>query len=38
MIAGEGVGAILIKRASDAIESNDHIYGLLRELLPIVMG
>ncbi|ASB52640.1 MULTISPECIES: non-ribosomal peptide synthetase [Bacillus amyloliquefaciens group] len=30
MIAGEGVGAILIKRASDAIESNDHIYGLLR--------
>ncbi|MFK4467822.1 amino acid adenylation domain-containing protein [Bacillus sp. RC252] len=30
MIAGEGVGAILLKRASDAIESNDHIYGLLR--------
>ncbi|WP_139488133.1 non-ribosomal peptide synthetase [Brevibacillus dissolubilis] len=30
MIAGEGVGAILIRRATDAIESNDHIYGLLR--------
>lgn len=30
MIGGEGVGAILLRRASDAVESNDHIYGLLR--------
>ncbi|AYK07546.1 non-ribosomal peptide synthetase [Brevibacillus laterosporus] len=30
MMGGEGVGAILLKRASDAVESNDHIYGILR--------
>ena len=30
MIGGEGVGVILIKRAMDAIEDNDHIYALIR--------
>ncbi len=30
MIAGEGVGVIVLKKALDAIEDGDHIYALLR--------
>jgi acyl transferase domain-containing protein/acyl carrier protein len=30
MVAGEGVGVIVLKRAQDAIEDGDHIYSLLR--------
>ena len=30
MVEGEGVGAILVKRALDAVEDRDHIYGILR--------
>ncbi|WP_313915932.1 SDR family NAD(P)-dependent oxidoreductase, partial [Tahibacter sp.] len=30
MIAGEGVGAILLKKAADAVRDGDHIYALVR--------
>lgn len=30
MIGGEGAGAVLLKKASDAVKDGDHIYALLR--------
>jgi len=32
MILGEGVGVVLLKRTVDAIEDQDHIYALLRDV------
>ncbi|KAF6617080.1 polyketide synthase, partial [Paenibacillus sp. EKM208P] len=30
MIGGEGVGVVLLKKATDAVRDGDHIYALLR--------
>ncbi|MFD9789951.1 amino acid adenylation domain-containing protein [Streptomyces sp. NPDC059070] len=32
MVGGEGVAALLIRRAEDAVADGDHIYGLLRSV------
>ncbi|MDJ0460314.1 non-ribosomal peptide synthetase [Streptomyces sp. H27-C3] len=32
MVGGEGVVALLIRRAADAVADGDHIYGLLRDI------